>query len=119
MGAGKGGGNLFNLPARLLRAEINSRDDGDCDQVESLINTGIQGMIVLSEIAQSLVMINLDQERDTVGITASNRRQHTVSGGDAITACLYCQFDDIFWIKILGINGKGRAGGVLDALIHR
>ena len=52
-------------------------------------------------------------------VAARYRRQHAVSGGDAVTAGFNRQLDDVLRIEIQRVGGERGGGGVLDALIDR
>jgi|GEM_PF-5791231 len=119
MGTLEGSRDLFNLTARLLRAEIDGGTHRDSTQIEGLLDAGVEGLVIFGGVAQGFVVIQFHQERNTVRVTAGDRRQHAVSGSHAVTARLDRQFHDVLRIKIERVGGEGCARRVFHPLIHR
>ena len=69
MGAFKGGGNLFNLTTGLLRAEVDRCPNRYCANIERLLHAGVEGLVILGWVAERLVVVQFDEERNAVGIT--------------------------------------------------
>jgi hypothetical protein len=76
-------------------------------------------MVAPTAIAQGLVVVELDHERDLVGVLASHRADHAEGGEHTVASALDGQLDDIFGIEVQWVGRKGRAGRVLDALVYR
>lgn len=119
MGAGKGRAHFLDLPPRLGSAEIDRRPDADGAHVERLIDAGEQGLIVLHRQAQDLVVVELHDERNLVGVAARHHRQHPVGRGHRVTTALQRQFTDRLRVEELRIGRERGRSRVLDALIDR
>ena len=52
-----------------------------------------------------------------MGILAGKDSKHAQRGGDRVAASLHGEFDDIFRIEVIGVDGKRRARGMFDPLI--
>ena len=92
---------------------------GDSAQVIRLLNAGKQTLVIRIGISEKLVMIDLDNERNFVGVFAGNGSQHAQGGGNGIAAAFNRQLDNIFRIEIDRVGCKGCPGGMLDPLIDR
>ena len=64
-------------------------------------------------------MIDLDHERDLVGVLPTHHGQNAKRGSDGIATGFDGQFDDLFGIEIDGIGRKGGSGTVFNPLVHR
>src|SRR5467141_2465133 len=74
-------------------------------------------MIGLVRERQQLIVIDLYDERDLVGVLARDGAEHTEGGSHRAAAAVDGQLDDVPAIKVIGILGETRAAGVLDALV--
>ena len=63
-------------------------------------------------------MVELDDERYLVRISACHGAQHAEGRSHGIAAALDGQPDDILRVEIGRVGGERRPGGVFDALIH-
>jgi hypothetical protein len=110
-------GNFLNLPIGFGGAEINGRADGDGAHIERLLHVAEDDLIEFVRIGEKLVVIELDQEGNLMGVFARTGAEHAERRGDCIASALDGQFDDALGIEIGGIGRKAGAGGMLDALI--
>jgi hypothetical protein len=111
--------NLLELPHGVVRPEVDGGSDGDGAHVEGLLHRGELDLIELVRVGQKLVVVELDQERDLVGVLAGARAQHPERGGDAVAATFDRQLDDVLRVEVGRVRGKAGPGRVLDPLVHR
>ena len=119
MGVFEGFADLLNLSPRVLGAEINRRPHGNRPHIEGLFDRGEGRLVVHIRVAQVLVVIEFDNEGNTVGVLSRHCAQHPEGGGDRVTAAFQRQFDNGGRIEVNRVGRKGSRAGVLDALIHR
>jgi hypothetical protein len=63
-------------------------------------------------------VVQLDDERDLVGVAPGHDPEHAERRGDRVAAALHRQLTDVGRIEVLGVRGEGRRGRVFDALVH-
>ena len=76
-------------------------------------------LVELVRIGQKLVVVELHQERDLVGVLARDRAEHAERRRDGVAAAFDRELDDVLRVEVDRVRGEARAGGVLDALIDR
>ena len=54
-----------------------------------------------------------------MGVFPGNRAEHAECGGDGVAAAFDGKLDDIFRVEVDRLRREARAGGMLDALVHR
>jgi len=64
-------------------------------------------------------VVQLEQERDAVGVPAGGRAQRAERRGDRVAPALDGELDDSLGIEVVGVLRERRAGGVLDSLVDR
>ena len=69
---GERAADLYDLPRRFFRAEIDCCADGYSTKIARLINSAEENLIELVRIGQKLVVIYFDDERNLVCVTAGN-----------------------------------------------
>ncbi|CZU79186.1 Uncharacterised protein [Enterobacter hormaechei] len=111
-------GDLFYLTTRLFRTEIDGCPDRHRTHIERLLDAGVERLVVFGWVAQGFVVVQLNEERNAVGIATRHGGQHAVGGGHAVTARLNRQLDDIFRIKIERVRGKRCPRRVFNALVN-
>jgi len=62
-------------------------------------------------------VVELDDERQLVGVTAGDRAEHADRRGHRVAAALDGELDEVLGIEVHRVGREGRAGGVLDALV--
>ena len=70
-------------------------------------------------MGQQLIVVDLDDERNAVGVLARHGTENPQRRGDRVALTLEGELDDVAWIEIHRIWCKRSAGRMLDALIHR
>jgi hypothetical protein len=70
VGGGEGAGDFLDLAVGFGGAEIDGCADGDGTHVEGLFDLGEHDLVELVGIAQELVVVELDEEGDFVGVFA-------------------------------------------------
>ena len=81
------------------------------------VDGGEEDLVVLVGIGEQLVVVELDQEGDLVGVLAGDDAQHAERRGHRVAAALDRQPDDVLGVEIGRVLGERAAGGVLDALV--
>ena len=64
-------------------------------------------MVRMKTTGQELIMIDLHNKGDLVGVFAAHHTQHAVSRGNAVASAFDGQFDDILRIEIDGVGREG------------
>ena len=114
----EGAGDLDQLPAALLRTEIDRGPDGRGAHVPRIAHRAEQDLVVGVGIGKQLVVVELDDERYPVRIFPGHGPEHAEGRSHGIAAALEGQLHDVLRIEIGGIRGERGPRGVLDALIH-
>jgi hypothetical protein len=65
--------DFLQLSLRFLRAEVNGRADPERAHVERLLHAGETDLIVGVRVRNELVMVELQDERNPVGIASRHR----------------------------------------------
>ena len=68
---------------------------------------------------EKLIVIDLDDEGDLVGVLAGEKPQHPDGGGDGVAAAFDGELDDVLGIEIHRVRRERCARRVLDALVDR
>ena len=111
--------DLLELPHRVVGPEVDRGTDTGRTQVECTIHRAEHHLIVCRRVGQQLVVIDLDDEGDLVGVLAGHDPEHAEGRGNSIAAGLDGQLNDVRWVEVRGIRGKRRSRRVLDALVDR
>ncbi len=106
-----------DLAAALVGAEIDGGADRRRAHVVGLLHGAEENLIGFVWKGQQLIVIDLYDERDFVGVLARDRAEHAEGGSHGVAAAFDGQLDDIPAVKVIGILGEARAAGVLDALV--
>ncbi len=110
--------HLHDLTPRLGRAEVDGGSHRRRSHVARLLHAREQDLVELVRVGQELVVVDLEDEGDPVGVLASHRGQHAQGRGHGVAAALHCEGHDALGIEAHGVLGEGRARRVLDALVH-
>ena len=119
MCVGEGFADFLYLAPRFRRAVIHRGTDGHGAHVEGLVHAGEQGLVVDFGVGQDLVMVDLDDEGDLVGIFARHRAEHAQRRSHCVATAFDGQSDDVFRIEINRVGREGGSAGMLDTLVHR
>ncbi|MNT10864.1 hypothetical protein D3C72_1457160 [compost metagenome] len=119
MGAVEGFGDLDDLPAGLLGAEVDGGADGGRAQVVRVLDAAEHDLVIGVRVAQELVVVELHHEGDLVGVLARHAGEHAEGGGDAAAAGFDGQAHDVLGVEVDRVFREAGAGRVLDALVHR
>src|SRR5690606_5752051 len=103
---------------RIGRAEVDGRADGDGAHVPSLLDGAPGDLLGLVGVGQELVVVELYDERNAVRVLAGHRAEHAEGAGDGVATAFDRQLHDVLRIEVQRVLREGRAGGVLDALVH-
>jgi hypothetical protein len=112
-------GDLLDLPARLGRAVVHGRPHRRSAHVEGLIHRAEQPLIVGVRIAQQLVVVDFDDERNLVRVLPRDRAQHAQRRGYGVAVALDGQLHDVLGIEVDRVRGERGSRRVLDPLIDR
>ena len=108
-----------NLAAALVGAEIDGGANRGRAHVVGLLHGAEENLIGLVREGQQLIVIDLYDERDFVGVLARDGAEHPEGGSHGVAAAFDGQLDDVPAIKIIGILGEACSAGVLNALVDR
>jgi hypothetical protein len=110
--------DLLDLIARLFRAEVDRGADGGRAHVPGLLDGAEHPLVVGVRVGQELVVVELDDEGDLVGVLAGATAAEDAEGaGDGVAAALDRELDDLLGVEVVRVRGERRAGRVLDALV--
>src|SRR6202011_2733876 len=115
----KGGRDLLDLPVRLCRPEVNRGTERDRPELPGFFYGPEANLIVFIGIREQLVVIDLADEGDLVGVLARDRTEHAERRRHRVAAALDRQLDDLLAVEVRRVRGEGRPGRVLDALVDR
>ena len=102
----KGAADLHDLPTAFRRSKIDRRTNTGASHVISLLDGGEKSLIMDIRIREQFIMINLEDERNLMGIFARDGSQHAKRRRDSIAAALDRQANDIFRIEIFRIRSE-------------
>ena len=119
MGATEGRCDLDDLAGGVLAAEVDGRPDGGRTHVVGLLDGAEEDLLVLIGVGEELVVVELHEEGDLVGVLAGHAAENAEGGGHGIAAALDGELHDVLGIEVDGIGGKAGARRVLDALVDR
>ena len=119
VGMMKGFGNLDDFVAGILAAEVDGGTDCRRTHVIGLLDGAEHDFASNVRIGQELVMVDLHQEGNVVGVFAGNGTKNAKCGGDGIAASLDGEFHDVLGIEVDRILCKAGSGGVFDTLVNR
>ena len=111
--------DLDDLAPRLLGAEVDRRADGDGPELHGLPHRAEHDLVVRVRVAEELVVVQLDEERDPMRVAARARPEHAERRRNRVAAALDRELDDPRRVEVVGVPRERRAGRVLDALIDR
>ena len=72
MGPCEGFGGFLNLVVRLFRSEIDGGSDGDSSHFQALLDLSEIDLVESVGVAQQLIVVEFDDERDFVGVAAGD-----------------------------------------------
>ena len=108
---------LLELAHSLAGSEVDRRAHRHRPQLPRLLDAGEHHLVVAVGIGEQFVVVQLDQEGDSVGVAARHGAQHAQRGRDRVASALHGQFADVPGIEVDGIRGEGRPGRVFDPLV--
>ena len=111
--------DLDDLTGGVLAAEVDGRADGGCTHVIGLLDGAEEDLLMLVGVGEELVMVDLHQERDLVGVLPRHAPQDAVGGGHGVAAALDGELHDVLGIEVDRVGREAGSGRVLDALIDR
>ena len=86
--------HLLDLAPRLGRAEVDRGADGDAALLAGLADRREHDLVVGVRVGQDLVVVQLEQERDPVGVAAGGRAERPERRRDRVAAALDRELDD-------------------------
>src|SRR3954449_5906882 len=111
--------DLLDLAAALRRAEVDRRADADRAHVPRALDAREHRLVVLVRIAQQLVVVELEDERQLVRVRAADGAEDAERRGDRVAAALDREADEVLGIEVDRVGREARARRVLDALVDR
>ena len=104
--------------ADSVRPEVDRGAHRDRAHVRRLLDAPEQDLVELVRVGEELVVVDLHDERDLVGVLARHRAQHAEGRGDRVAAALDGQLHDVLGVEVGGVLRERGARRVLDALVH-
>ena len=117
MGAVEGLGDLNDLAVGVRAAKVNRGADGCRAHLVGFLNLAEENLLERVRVGHELVVINLHNEGDLVGVLARRHAENAEGRGNRVAAAFNGKLDDVFGIEVIGILGEAGAAGVLDALV--
>ena len=115
----EGGRDLADLAVRLGGAEVDGGAEGDRTQLPRLPHSTESDLVVLVGIGEQLVVVELDEEWDPVGVATGDDTESAERGGDGAATAFDGELDQVAGVEVGRMLGEARRTGVLDALIDR
>ena len=100
--------HFLELPGAVVGSEVDRRADTRCAEVERLASGAEHHLVGLVGVGQELVVVDLDDERDAVGVLAADSAEHAEGGRDGVAATLDRQLDDVGRIEVQRVRGERR-----------
>ena len=116
---GEGLAHLLDLAGGLVGPEVDGGADPGRPHVVRLVDGAEHDLVELVGVGQQLVVVELDDEGDAVGVAPRHRAQHPEGGRHRVAPALDGQLDDVLRVEVARVRREGRRGGVLDALVDR
>ena len=111
--------DLDDLPIRILGAEVDRRTDRRGAELPGLVDGAEHDLAEVVRIGQQLVVVQLHDEGDPVGVLPAHAPQHPEGGRHRVASALDREFDDLLAVEVDRVLREARAGGVFDALVDR
>ncbi len=119
MGQGKRLADLLKLPHRLVGAEVDGGPDAGGAEVPGLLDRAELDLVVFGGEREQLVVVDLHDEGNPVGVAPRERREYAVGRSHGVTTALDSEADDVLRIEVQRIGSERCGRGVFDALIDR
>ena len=110
-------GDLLNLPPRFPGPEVDGGPHPHRPHVERLLDAREPDLVVGVGVGDELVVVELEDERDLVGVAARQGPEHPQGRRHRVAPALDAQPDDVLGVEVGGVGRERGAGGVLDALV--
>ena len=117
VGLFEGDRDLLELAVRLVGAPVDRCADTDTADLEGLVDRGELDLVERVRGGQQFVVVELEDERDLVGIRSSDRAEHAQRRGHRVAAAFDGEFTDVGRIEVDRVGGEAGPGRVLDALV--
>ena len=111
--------DLDDLAPALLRPEVDRGADRRRAHVHRLLHRPEQDLVELVGNREQLVVVDLDDERNLVGVLPGADAQDAERRGHGVAAAFDRQPHDVLGIEVIRVLREAGAGRMLDALIHR
>ena len=119
VGVGECGRDLLELPIGIFRAPVDCGADSGSAHVARLVHAGEQGLAIPARVGEQLVVVDLQDERNLVGVAPRHSAQDAERGSDSVAPALDRQANDVLRIEVDGVRSEGGSSGMLHTLIHR
>ena len=102
----KGLGDLLDLAGGVLRTEVDGGADSGRTEVVRLLRRAEHDLVVLGRVGEQLVVVELGDERDLVGVAPADHPEHSERGGEGIAAPLDGQLDQVLGVEVGRVAGE-------------
>ena len=109
--------HLPDLAGALLRAEVDRRADADRAEVDGLADGGEGHLVAPVRVGEQLVVVELDDERDLVGIATGDDAEDAERRGEGAAVGCERQLGEVLRVEVRRVLREARRGRMLDALV--
>ncbi len=106
VGVLKGLRHFDDLARRIRRAKVNGGAHGHGAHVPTLLDGTERNLLRFVGVSQKLVVVELHDERDFVGVLARHRAQHAERAGHGVAPAFERQPHDVLGVEVVGVLGK-------------
>ena len=92
--------------------------DADRAEVGGLADRAEHDLVVGVRVVQEVVVVELHDERDAVGVAPGHEPEAAQGGGDGRAPARQGQLDQVGGVEVGRVLGEAGRGRVLDALVH-
>ena len=110
--------HLLDLARGLRRPEVDGGPRRHRPHVHRLLHAGEHYLVELVGVGEELVVVDLHDEGDLGRVAPRHRAEHPQRGRHRVAPALDREPHDRLGVEDRRVLGEGRAGRVLDALVH-
>ena len=111
--------HLLDLTIGTVGTEVDRRAHRDCADVPGLLDSAEHDLVELVRVGQQLVVVELDDERNSVRPVPRERAEHAERRRHRVAPTFDSELHDLPGVEVLRVGSERRARRVLDALVDR
>ena len=112
-------GDLHDLPAAVVGAEVDRRADAGGAHVPRALDAAELHLVVLVRVREQLVVVELHDQGELVRPLAADRAEDAERRGERVAAAVDGEAHEVLGVEVGGVGREARARRVLDALVDR